>query len=268
MAIIDDKFTVSSDVDLDAHTPTDAGTGWTEIENTGDAGRIARVLAAEDFLGINIGENLDRKLYTAQGTYPGAEYDIEIDILADAQTNDPFWLLGRVTDADNYYCAGIYDSTDIDVRLLKKVATTVTEIDSADTDFNSGTWASTTIKLEIRDAAKKLFANDGGGYTELLSSADNALTSTGEAGVAWGNIRTFGEDVHHDWHVDNFLVTDQSAGGPTAVSIIATATGTVAISPITTFKGINTTALGVVALNLIAFISLAIMETAVGPPAD
>ncbi|KKK58245.1 hypothetical protein LCGC14_3046370, partial [marine sediment metagenome] len=143
MAIIDDKFTVGSDVDLDAHTPTDAGTGWTEIENSGSAAIIARVLATEDFLALNSSEVDVRKLYTAQGTYPGAEYDIEADILRDGSTDDPFWLLGRVTDADNYYCAGIYDSTDIDVRLLKKVATTVTEIDSADTDFNSGTWAST-----------------------------------------------------------------------------------------------------------------------------
>ena len=216
MAIIDDKFTVGSDVDLDAHTPTDAGTGWTEIENSGSATIIARVLATEDFLALNSSELEDRKLYTAQGTYPGAEYDIEIDLLADSTSGRPFWLLGRVTDVDNYYGALVDDNAGTDTYIVKNVAGTVTDIDSADTDFNTGTWADTKIKFEIRDAAKKLFGDDlgGGGYTELLSSADNVLTSTGEAGVAWGNIRNFFDDAMSHWEVDNFLVTAAPAGGP------------------------------------------------------
>ena len=152
MAIIDDKFTVSSDVDLVDHTPTDAGTGWTELENSGLATRFARILAAEDFVALNGLDASDRKLYTAQGTYPGAEYDIEADILRDGSTDDPFWLLGRVTDVDNYYGAAIYDAAGTDAYIIKKVATSVTDIDSADTDFNSGTWLGTTIKFEIRDS--------------------------------------------------------------------------------------------------------------------
>jgi len=207
--VIDDKFTVGSNTDLDAHTPTDVGTGWTEIENTGDTSRKARILASTDRVKINTTDGNDRKLYTAQGTYTVNDYDVEVDVQEDDSADDPFWLLGRVTDSSNYYGAAFIDGAGTDVFIVKKVTGTVTDLASADSDFNSGTWAGVTIKFEIRDATKKSF----GDTTELLSTTDDVLTSVGEAGMAWGNIRLSTDDAGALWNVDNFLVTEITAVG-------------------------------------------------------
>lgn len=205
--IIEDHFTVGSDVDLKDHTPDTTGTGWTEIENTGTTTSLPRVLAAEDFVAMNTTDGNNRKLNTAQPGPTSAEYDVEIDILAEAVfANRPFWLLGRVLDASNYYGAFIDNTTFPDIFLVKKVSGTVTDLASADTDI---TWSGTTLKLELRDAAKKIYSDD----VEKISNADNALTSAGEGGMAWGNIRNSNHDADSTWELDNFFVTEVDAGG-------------------------------------------------------
>ena len=212
--VIDDLFTVASNTDLVDHTQTDAGTGYTEIENTGTTTVVAFLDAAFDRLQLTADDTTDRKLYTAQGTYTSNEYDVEIEIRVEASTfNDPFWLLGRVTDENNYYATGIENAGGVDAYILKKVASTVTVLASADTD---NAWVTSSIKFEIRDAAKKLFWDTSGGkdsYVEVLTSSDNAITATGEAGIAWGNIRDANDDADSAWKMDAFLVTEV-AGGP------------------------------------------------------
>ncbi len=213
--VIDDLFTVGINTDLVDHAPTDAGTGYTEIENTG-ATRKAFIPATTDRVELDGDDNNNRILYTAQGTYTSNEYDVEIEIRADGVADDLFWLLGRVTDTSNYYAAGIEDAAGTDVWLVKKVGGTVTDLDSADTDFNGGTWGVTSLKFEIRDGTKKIFGDDSGGkdsYTELASTTDDALTSVGEAGIAYGNIRLSTDDVDNGWKVDGLLVTEV-VGGP------------------------------------------------------
>ena len=212
--VIQDAFTVASNTDLGVHTPTDVGTGYTEIEDT--AGTFATITASTDLLRADASNVSDRLLYTAQGTYTSAEYDVEIDVITDSLTDNLFFLLGRVTDENNYYAIGLTDVAGTDVWLIKKVASVVTVLASGDSDFNSGDWNGTNIKFEIRDAAKKFFAEvGGGGFSELLSDTDNVLTSVGEAGVAWGNIISANDDISSSWTLDNFLVTEV-AGGDTS----------------------------------------------------
>jgi hypothetical protein len=213
--VIDDVFTVAFNTDLVDHTPTGVGTGYTEIENTGTTTVVAFCDAANDRLQLTADDDDDRKLYTAQGTYTSNEYDVEIEIRVRAATfNDPFWLLGRTTDSNNYYATGIERTAGVDAYLLKKVSGVVTVLDSADTDNN---WTATSLKLEIRDAAKKLFWDSSGGkdsYSEILSTADDVITAIGEAGIAWGNIRDAGDDADASWKVDGFLVTEVAGGPP------------------------------------------------------
>ena len=208
--VIQDAFTVGADTDLKNHTPTDVGTGYTEIENTTIAA-FWQVNAAADRLHSSGIDSSDRFLYTAQGTYTSAEYDVQIGINNQAGADDPLWLLGRVTDTSNYYGAAFYANVGTDIYIIKNVADTVTDLASADTDFNGNNWAGTTIKFEIRDATKKIFADDGGGMTELLSDPDNAITAVGEAGLALGNIRFATDDVAL-WRCDDFLVTEAAVG--------------------------------------------------------
>ena len=203
MAIIDDKFSgESAIVDLDAHVPDTTGTGWTLLEQTGAKDLRIRGDLGDEFLSGEA-EDSERTLYTAQGTYPSNEYDVEIDVLVADTGDDRAWLLGRVTDSNNYYAVGFVIGAGGDLELVKKVAGTVTLIDNIDTDWT----APATIKFQIRDATKKVFIDD----IEKISTTDNALTSTGEAGLALGNIRQSTNDLGSLWDLDNFLVTAAAA---------------------------------------------------------
>jgi hypothetical protein len=62
-----------------------------------------------------------------------------------------------------------------------------------------------TIKLQIRDAAKKVFVDT----VERISSADNAITATGKAGVKWVGAQTSTTTIH----MDDFSVNDLAGGG-------------------------------------------------------
>ena len=205
MPVIDDKFSGETTlVDLDAHTPDTTGTGWTVLDQTGIrdiriAGQVGNEFASGE------PESSDRTLYTAQGTYPSNDYDVEIDLLSVDTADDLAWLLGRVTDSSNYYAAGFVSTAGTDLYLVKKVAGVVTTLGSADTD---GVVNGAVIKLEIRDATKRVFIDN----VQKLSDPDDALTSIGEAGVGMGNVRTAGDDLGGAWEMDNFLVTD--AGAP------------------------------------------------------
>lgn len=199
--IIDDKFTGETvTVDLDAHTPDTVGTGWTIIEQTGARDiRIRGDLSENHASGE--AENSDRALYTAQGSYTINDYDIEITILTIDSADDLAWIMGRVTDSSNYYAAGFVSVAGTDLFLVKNVATTVTTLSSADTDLIVN---NAVIKLEIRNAAKKVFIDN----VEKLTDPDDILTSIGEAGLALGNIRNSTDDLGAQWDLDNFLVTD------------------------------------------------------------
>jgi hypothetical protein len=208
MAIIDDKFTgEGSDVDLDTHTPDTTGTGWTNIETTGTRSIFVETGgggAPADVIRAEAAENSDRTIYTAQGTYLENEYDVEIDVVNTDSGDDWAWLIGRLTNSSNYYAAGFVVSTVTDLFLVKKVSNTFSLIGSADTDWSG----SVTMKLEIRDAAKKIFIDD----VEKVSSSDNTLTFVGDAGVALGNIYISTFDIGAGWDLDNFLVTEAAFG--------------------------------------------------------
>lgn len=258
--VIDDKFSgESAEIDLDAHTPDTVGTGWTIIEQTGGRDlRISGDIGAEELSGE--AQNSVRSLYTAQGTYTVNDYDVEIDVTAADTGDDVAWLLGRVTDSSNYYGAGFVVTAGTDLWLVKNVAATVTDIASADADWA----ASATIKLEIRDAAKKVFVDD----VEKISDADDALTSVGEAGVALGNIRAADDDMGAAWRMDNFLVTDTAgAGGSvTEQAVAAIAVGIVAIGPNTVFKTLADAAVGLTKLGKIIFKPSSLDRAATGIP--
>ena len=198
--VIDDKFTEGSDANLVDHTPTDTGTGWTEIERTG--ARFGKIFAPGT-VSANSTENDDRCLYTAQGTYTTADYDVEL-LLGEFGTItsvQPFIIMGRLTDSSNYYAAIVYEAlAGNDLFIGKKVAGTWTDLASADTDIA----VTEVLKLELRTVAKKVYLDD----VEKLSTADNALTSVGEAGLGLGNVRVSTDDIGNLWDNDNFLVTE------------------------------------------------------------
>lgn len=210
--IVSDTFSgEGADVDLDTHTPDTVGTGWTNIETTGTRSIFVETATPANVIRAEGPENSDRTLYTAQGAYAGNEYDVEIDIVNTDTSDDWAFLLGRLTDSSNYYAAGFIANANVDLRLVKKVANVFSNLGTADSDLVA---SGATIKLEIRDANKKIFIDD----VEQFADNDDALTSTGEGGVAFGNILTATFDIGSGWDLNNFLIEDTAV--PPALPVI------------------------------------------------
>ncbi len=197
----------TSAIALTSHIP-DIGVGWTEVYDDSTAGTDAQVIAATDHLQAGSDENNKTQMYTAQPNPTGVNQDISITNLAgEDQDGSKGWgIFGRRTDNNNYYVVQIMPNGEAasSVKLFKRVSGVLTELGAYDATLANGT----VIKLEIRNAAKKVYVNG----VERISSADNALTSAGTWGIVFGGNATYaGTDSVHlrdNWHVDNFLAEE------------------------------------------------------------
>ena len=203
--IFDDTFTESSDTDLVSHT-SDSGHTWTEISS--NASTKARVFAATDVCSPSANVNDSNIGYTADVTPSTAEYDVYVELAGlptDTGTRTA-GITGRVTDSSNYYFICLLSNAHAtnSTRLFKKVAGSNTQLGSIDLTLA----ASDVIKLEIKDATKKVFQNGG----EQLSSGDNALTSVGKGGLGFGQ-HVGGGHTNTNWDFTRFWVEEAAAGG-------------------------------------------------------
>lgn len=208
MAVIVDSFTeASTDTALPSHTP-DTGTSWTVAFSTATTA-VLQAKQATDVCQASANETGVGVTYTASPAPAGAEYDVEITIVnVDTSTsNRPWWLFGRYVDSSNYYGVGVRPTglTDIDLRLR------VGGVNSSLGTYNGGLSAGDVIKLEIRDATKRVYING----VQQISSADNSITSVGLAGLGIGRDpgNSFaGGNINTSWTLDDYTVTDAPAG--------------------------------------------------------
>ena len=205
---VSDTFDVDTDTILTAHTPTPTGDGWTEEVRTGS--RYQRIRTADDEALSNAGENSDRHIYTAQPNSTGAEYDVEAQlngVPGGAGTDDPWFLVARLTGTGDYYSAGVYPNAPAaDKKIFKTVGGTPTELASG--AMSAEIAANDILMFEVRDATKKLYKN----AAEELSTANNDITASGRAGFGLGNAWISTDDISTSWKTDNFEI-DEVAGG-------------------------------------------------------
>lgn len=168
MAFLNDTFTDVGGTLLSAHTG-EAGATWTKhsaaSSNAQIAGNRARVTSGGNAVG----------LYYASGTPATAEYDVQALVYRASSSGTFSGIAGRIDTASNTLYLARYNGTDW--QLLKIVAGTVTTLATFAQALTVG--QTYDVKLEIRDALKKVFV-DG---VEVISSTDNAITAAGRAGV-------------------------------------------------------------------------------------
>jgi len=204
---VSDTFTESVNTILTSHTP-DTGTGWTEIYDSSPTGDDAMIVATEDIVRAGSSVNDVGQAYTAQPAPTGVDQDLSIalnTLISDTGTK-PFGLFGRRTDNSNFYHVQILPNAhaEASVKLWKFVSGVDTELGSYDATLAVGD----VIKLEIRDATKKVYING----VERISSSDNSLTSVGTWGLYFGNFNGAGAGGHLrvDWRLDDFLAEEPS----------------------------------------------------------
>jgi hypothetical protein len=198
MAIFQDTFTTGSNVDLASHTP-DVGTSWTKLWGSNALEGLNAVAAtgrATGTLGASQGA-----IYTANATYPSADYSVEATYIAALTGDDTAYLLARCTDQENFYAVYLMAGTG-NTRIYKKVAGTFTALGSG---FN-GPAANDVIKLEVIGSNIKVYYNG----VQQQAVTDSDLTATGKAGLAIGGAAELinPTDDIGTTELDSFVVTD------------------------------------------------------------
>lgn len=243
MAFISDSFTDTAGTLIDNHTG-EIGATWTKHPSfVGDA-----VVGNANRLRGNSGTHI----YIASGTPATNEYDVEAAFYF-ASTGVSFpAITGRMVSANqNYYRIRwntkwqLMEGNTILAEYIPAVAPVAGD--------------SFTVKLEIRDATKKVYI-DG---VERISSATNGTTQTGSGGViGTATNETFGQ------HLDNFTATDVGGGGTTFTqAIAATAVGTAALVAIPVYvRSLAVSATGTASFSRTATYLRSFSATATGTP--
>jgi hypothetical protein len=214
--LVEDTFTDTHLTNLDAHTPTPTGTSWTrEVLADECSGRIMRVVdpgRVENNSSDNCG-----MFYYASPSSGQAEYYTQATFVdaGSIASGAAATLIGRYADNGNLYVVYSNDDNGQPYTLAKRVSGSNSSLGTGGA-FSNGN--SDVIKLELKDATKKVFENS----TEVISSTDNALTSAGKAGIGCGGTETTTTlDCSAQAEHDNFFLVEISAITPRRVMIIS-----------------------------------------------
>lgn len=192
MAFVTCTFAGSNSTNLDAHTPEGLGDTWTRHGSYSGSMQIQtnRIVC----IAANAG-------YYASGVPSSAEYSVQATVRRVSGTGNIGPTARMSTSADTMYRV-LVDGTN--VVLAKRVAGSSTTLGSWAHGLSDG--GEIVVKLECLDATKKVYV-DG---VERISSADNAITGAGRAGVVSFGIGTSSTGLH----LDDFSATDAGLVAP------------------------------------------------------
>jgi hypothetical protein len=206
MAVIfNDTFTEGATTNLAAHTP-DTGTSWTSIWS--DTGFVLQVLSTGTVRCSANGGNIGM-MYTADVTYPSANYETQFDFLGTFSGITPIYILARIQDQENMYAVRLVSSGFGNSQLYKKVAGTWSTLGGSFAVANGS-----VVKLSVNGSAIKVY-DDG---AEAVSVTDSDISAAGKAGIAHGGgteLAISTDDVRAFSMIDNFSVNDLGGGGAT-----------------------------------------------------
>lgn len=188
-----DTFTDTAAVALASHVG-ETGATWTKHPSDASAAVITN--------GNRLRSNTagSTALFYASGAPTTAEYDVQADFVYIATPSTIFTgVAGRCDTTINTLYIARYDLGNTRWQLLRLIAGVSTSMGTFTQTLIVGvTYA---VKLQIRDAAKKVFI-DG---VERISDTDNTITAAGKAAVRLSD----GAATNLSGiHVDNFIATN------------------------------------------------------------
>lgn len=203
---IQDEFTVGGDTNLEDHTPTTAGTGYTELISEG--GGSLYVESTTDSVQVDAGGGSDGALYTAQGTYSSHEYKACLDILDNIESGDNRYVIAvRVQDVDNFYYVSYSDDEINMYEVNGGVHTEQVILENQDPMFVDG--EQTCVRITGTTNTFIEFIVEDITMASWTDSTD-PHTAAGEAAMGAGAIGDDGDDMGAQ-NMDNFIVTEFSA---------------------------------------------------------
>jgi len=192
---VNDTFTDADNVNIVDHTP-DSGGVWTN-------GSVCfSQLPVSDHDDIYHLSDLNGCTVFNDQAPNSAEYNVQVDLVFHSGSVADYSLgvSGRAASAAETYYACAYNGFENEWTLYKAVAGTFTGLDGEAASISSGN--TYTIRLEITDALKTCFVDE----VEVASSADNAITAAGFAGL-----NSYRETNIGGMHFDNFSAFDIEA---------------------------------------------------------
>ncbi|MCK5062111.1 hypothetical protein KAR28_06225 [Candidatus Parcubacteria bacterium] len=192
-----DEFTEGTLTLLENHTPTTAGSGWTEIYD----------YYGDDYLRILQGSNSVTPntvasggvLYEGDDTMSGVNYTVQYKSINGDTLDDTNQLCCRIQDVDNMYCL-LWNEVDADLYInnagsWSTIDTTATGI--ADNSIIELICEGTSISVEDDDV-------------EILSAINAVHSSAGKSGIGMGGLIIGSQDMSSQ-NVDDFVVTVSGA---------------------------------------------------------
>lgn len=202
MIFSSDTFTGTDATVLSSHTG-ETGAAWAAHPSSANNAVLTNASKLR-------GDGAGLALYYASGSPATAEYDVDVGFTAVVGATGLYYgVAGRIdVSADTYYVA-YYDKGAVAWALAKFVAGAGANLGSASAILTHGqTYA---LKLQIRDGTKKVFVN----AVEVISSADNAITAAGKAGVYVSGQSTNSTG----YHLDNFSANDTSVPATDTIAV-------------------------------------------------
>jgi hypothetical protein len=194
---VQDSFADTAATNLTSHTG-EVGATWTEHPNyTAGGAAISDANRCRKLTGTS-----QTSAHYASGTPAGVDYEVEADLVFLSSQSMSIGVAARIDTGANtmYFARWLNASTRWE--LFKLVTGTATSLGTFSDTFSSGT---KNLRLQCYDAAKKVFVDD----VERISSADNAITAAGSAGLRDGSTIAGGDTTGFHW--DNFLATEADA---------------------------------------------------------
>lgn len=197
MSFANDTFTGTNGTTLQSHT-SDSGHSWTKL--TGSDMQINNNTVYNTTFSVT--------MYYSSAIPAGVEYDVEATIKTLNSSKNGCGVGGRISTSATTFYSARFKSTP-QWELNKYIAGVATLLGSYAGDYPS---TAKVVKLEIRDATKKLYV-DG---VERVSSVDNEITAAGRPGVGHG---AGGNDPWTESWADNWSSTNFSAGGGLSIPV-------------------------------------------------
>ncbi len=214
--IFSDNFTVSSGVTLGSHVPSTVGISWTQLVNNGVTFNIS---AANDYVVVTSNTDNGGSIYTANSTYPHANYEISADsVYAMGNSDYTRSLILRATDANNMYLLRYSHNA---MTMYKRVAGTWTSIGTASfTQLADNTVSPFFIAKMTFSVVGTTLTGKVDGVTKLTVT-DSSLSSTGSAGIGLGRTVVSTDDGGTGVGIDNVVVQtiNSDSTAPTITSV-------------------------------------------------
>lgn len=220
--IFSDTFTGSNSL-ISSHTP-DTGTGWTLLVNNGIT--ISARSSTPGYAAVTSNTMNAGSIYTADATYPSADYEISLDaIFAAGDSNYTRSLVLRAQDSNNMYLLRVTNST---MTIYKRVSGTWTSLASG-----SGVGLSDNVSSPYHIAVLtfRVVGNTLTGKVDGVTKVtvdDSDITLAGKAGIGLGYTAVSTDDGGTGVEIDDVLVqtATDDVTAPTVSEVTAVTTPT------------------------------------------